>query len=270
MTITHPPPPAAGNARPDKGLALASLVLGLLSVPLGLFAIGGLLGLVGLLLGFLHLRKPGVRKAMAVWGAALSLAGLLLGGFMTWAYVEAYALFKERMADAQGNAPRLEEWVGVPAPDFTVTTLDGASVTLSKLKGRRVVLDFWATWCPPCVKGIPHFIALHDEIPGDQLVIIGISDEDEDTLKPFAQKKGMNYPVASATGLPRPFSGLTAIPTTFFIDRNGIIQQAVVGYHDYAALKALALAADHAGAPRPAPEAATNRAGGASVTDGGP
>ena len=118
------------------------------------------------------------------------------------------------------------------------------------------MLDFWATWCGPCVKEIPHFITLRDLFPPDELVIVGISQEGEAILRPFVAKKGMNYPVASGKDLPLPYSGIVSIPTTFFIDRNGVIQDAVVGYHDLTALRKYALGEDYAGEPKspPAPK----------------
>ena len=78
----------------------------------------------------------------------------------------------------------------------------------------------------------------------DELVIIGVSSEDENTLKDFVAKQGINYAIVSEDNLPAPFDAIQAIPTTFFIDRNGLIQDVVVGYHDYEHLKKLAMADD--------------------------
>jgi thiol-disulfide isomerase/thioredoxin len=133
---------------------------------------------------------------------------------------------------------------------------------LSELKGKRVVVDFWATWCPPCVKEIPHYIQLYGETSRDDLAIVGISDEAPGVLADFVKKKGINYPIARGTNLPPPFDKIASIPTTFFIDRHGVIQTVAVGYHDYAALKSDALAADLAGTPKavPAPPSALTEA----------
>jgi peroxiredoxin len=153
------------------------------------------------------------------------------------------------------SSASVTKYQGIVAPDFTVTTLDGQKIALSELKDKRIVLDFWATWCPPCRKEIPHFIQLTKDISSNDLRIVGISHEDVKTLEKFAQKEGINYPIASAKGLPAPYSDVRVIPTTFFIDRHGIIQTVVVGYHDLATLKSYAMQKDYEGEPKlpPAP-----------------
>jgi thiol-disulfide isomerase/thioredoxin len=122
-----------------------------------------------------------------------------------------------------------------------MTTLDGTKIKLSELKGRRVIVDFWATWCPPCVAEIPHFVRLRKEVATNDLVIIGISSEEADTLRPFVKKQRISYPIATAENLPSPFSDVESIPTTFFIDAEGLIQEVAVGYHDFNELKTHAL-----------------------------
>ncbi len=88
---------------------------------------------------------------------------------------------------------------------------------------------------------------LANEVKSDNLVIIGISSEDKSTIKDFIKKIGINYPIVSADNLPFPFDQVSSFPTTFFIDRNGIIQNVLVGYNDYDTLKANALAENYQG-----------------------
>lgn len=148
-----------------------------------------------------------------------------------------------------GRGGDLAEWVGQPAPDITVTTLDGETLRLSDLRGRKVMIDIWATWCPPCRAVIPHLVALDQSMGDGALAIIGISDEPPETLRPFVEQFSVSYPVVSAQALPAPYGLVRTIPTLFVIDSQGIIQSVVAGYHDFDALRALATQRDWRTAP---------------------
>jgi len=124
----------------------------------------------------------------------------------------------------------LKEPIDVPA--FSVTDLDGRSVSSSSLRGKVVLVNFWATWCPPCRAEIPDLIKLQDKYR-DNLVILGISEDEEippQEVKAFATEQKMNYLVAMSTPeLSKIFKGVSALPTTFVIDPAGKIQQRHVG-----------------------------------------
>ncbi len=254
MNSNPPPPPVIPNASNQLGLAIACLAIGILALILSLLVIGLLLGLVGVGFGWLHLRQRTGRNGMAWWGMGLSVLGILASIGLGFVYFQGFKQLKQTMAAQRaGGGMGVEQWEGVLAPDFSVTTLEGRTIKLSELRGKRVVLDFWATWCPPCVKEIPHFIQLHNETSRDDLVVVGISSEDASKLKPFVKKHAVNYPIAAADDLPSPYDDIRSIPTTFFIDRRGIIQSILVGYHEFADLKAQALADDVTDEPKSAP-----------------
>jgi len=254
MEPSIPDSTPASSSPSYPGLAIASLVLGVLAVVLSFLLLGGVLGLIGLGLGIAHLARKRKPAGMARWGVALSVLGILASVGFVILYYSAYQKFTNEMQSAsQNERVDFTKWEGVMAPDISVTNLDGQAVKLSALKGKRVVLDFWATWCPPCREEIPHFIQLFKQTSRDDLVIVGISDEDAKTLREFVKNQSINYPIASATNLPPPYSDIQSIPTTFFVDRKGVIQTVAVGYHDYDDLKKEALAADVPGEPKPAP-----------------
>lgn len=219
------------------GLAVTSLVLGLMSLPLAFFVIGAGAGFIGLIIGIIHLSQKRPFRAMAVWGLVLSAIGLVggtgLGVFYGISFYRGYSMMQD-MEDHQ-----FDEYIGQTAPDITVTDLEGNGITLSELKGKRVVLDFWATWCPPCTKEIPHLIRLRQTVDSNELVIVGISDESADEIKTFGEKNRINYPLVSIADkeLPDPFNRIVSLPTTFFIDRDGKIESVLSGYHSFEELK---------------------------------
>ena len=117
------------------------------------------------------------------------------------------------------------------APDFTLPRIDGKKLKLSNFKDKVIILDFWATSCPPCRKGIPDFIKLYDKYKNDGLVIIGISlDRTVEGVRIFCQKMNVNYPIVMGNSkVVQDYGGIRYIPTTFIIGREGNIVKKYIG-----------------------------------------
>ena len=114
---------------------------------------------------------------------------------------------------------------------FTVRDVDGKTISMADLRGKVVLVNFWATWCPPCRAEIPDLVKLQDKYR-DRLVIIGVSEDEipPEEVKAFAVGQKVNYPIVMATPeLQKIFKGVAALPTTFVIDPEGRIQQRHVG-----------------------------------------
>lgn len=128
--------------------------------------------------------------------------------------------------------------IGKPLSELKMKDLAGNEIVLSKLKGKPIVLDFWATWCPPCRQMVPQIISLRKQYKDSELAIIGISGEPTEKLQPFIEKSGINYQVVSYSDeLPAPYDDVTALPTMIFIDAEGVIRDIKIGVHDANELK---------------------------------
>ncbi len=131
------------------------------------------------------------------------------------------------LAGCGGQNPLL----GKPAPDFQLTSLDGQPVSLSDLKGNPVLINFWATWCPPCRGEMPYLQQIYEkwQIMGLVLLAINIQESSSD-VEGFMQSQGLSLPVLlDSDGAIAAQYGIEAIPATFFIDSEGTVQEVKVG-----------------------------------------
>ncbi|MBI1921607.1 MAG: TlpA family protein disulfide reductase [Geobacter sp.] len=123
---------------------------------------------------------------------------------------------------------------GEPAPPFKVTTTSGQQVSLNNYKGYVLVLDFFATWCPPCKASIPHLVGLNKKYGKQGLQILGMSvdDDGEGEIKRFIPEKGINYPVALVDSEIQGDYGIRSIPTMYLVNKKGIIVDKYMGFSD--------------------------------------
>src|SRR5216110_1546428 len=124
--------------------------------------------------------------------------------------------------------------IGSRLPEFSVKDLQGREISSPDLRGKVVLIDFWATWCQPCKKEMPGYQKLLDRYGSRGFAVVGFKfDTMRDTEDPilFAPKLGVHYPLAVATDdLKQKFGGIEGLPTTLLYDREGILRQKVIGF----------------------------------------
>src|SRR3989304_5771432 len=120
---------------------------------------------------------------------------------------------------------------GPPAPDFTLTSLDGKKVSLADYRGKVVLLNFFATWCPPCRAEMPDLEATYKELKSQGFEVVAVDlQEDQNTVSGYAKSLGLSFTIvldrgADVFGQYR----ITGLPTSYFIDRDGVVREFIIG-----------------------------------------
>ncbi len=157
------------------------------------------------------------RNTLVIVVVVLVVTGMLVAGKF---------LVRQQGVSAAANVK------GQPAPDFVLKEVSGHTLRLSDLRGKAVLLNFWATWCPPCKVEIPWFIELQRQYGPQGLQIVGISMDDAspDAILKFAADMGINYPVLLGDDkVADAYGGVQALPTTFYIGRDGKFVSRIYG-----------------------------------------
>jgi len=163
----------------------------------------------------------------------LAGAGLIIGGCIGVIFLAAFQLGgliddgRRSTSALAGNATGQEEQT---APDFTLDSLEGETITLSELKGKPVLINFWASWCGPCIAEMPSIQARYEQY-ADDLIVLGINaGENKRVIQRFVEEQKISFPILPDTGdLVQRLYRISAIPTSYFIDRDGKIQAFYVG-----------------------------------------
>ena len=114
--------------------------------------------------------------------------------------------------------------------DFTLTSLDGEQIQLSKLRGKVVIIDFWATWCPPCRNSIPVLTNFFNKYRDQGLTVLGISVEDRAILEKYRDQHNISYPILLGNKEVYRAYDIQAIPKMFIIDKKGKIRKTQLGF----------------------------------------
>lgn len=161
----------------------------------------------------------------------IALVALLL--LITFAIVQAMDRQDKQADQKAGNQEQLGGLtVGAKAPNFTLNSLEGEAISLSDYKGKKILVNFWATWCPPCKKEMPAIQQFSDEA-GEDMIVLAVNIDPENDPIGFANKYKLTFPILlDHQEVKKPISDqyqVMAIPSTFFIDSKGNIQNKFIG-----------------------------------------
>jgi len=166
--------------------------------------------------------------------------GRLIFSLFMVACLGLFFILGRNAAWAMSSAPRIDSVSekNKPSIDFTLPDLEGKMTSLSDYKGKAIFLNFWATWCPPCREEMPSIQRLHEKLGNDQLVILALAESSgsSEQIGKFMQENKYTFKVLN--DVKREVAAkyqIVGVPTTFFIDKKGIIVDKFVGSRDWAA-----------------------------------
>lgn len=153
--------------------------------------------------------------------------GIILVAALAWIFISA----DRTGSSTAGQIPAPRE--GFLAPDFSLQTPEGKTVTLSELRGQAVLVNLWATWCPPCRAEMPAIQKLYEEYKDQGFVALAVNmtyQDDPQAIAPFMQENQLSFPILlEETGEMARKYELRSLPSSYFINRQGIVQEVVIG-----------------------------------------
>ncbi len=179
-------------------------------------------------------KKSAIRyntKKQAAPNKNMLYTNILLAVVLILAGVGVLFWMGQQSATGQANTPATGILPGQPAPNFTLTTLQGEPVKLSDYAGKVVMVNMWATWCPPCKAELPTIDAYYQEHSNDGFVVLAVnSQEAQSTVNTYISSTGFTFPVLlDSRGDVMDLYNVRALPTSFIIDRDGTVRHIHTG-----------------------------------------
>lgn len=161
----------------------------------------------------------------------MALVGVLFGIGAAFLIVSANSAPPPQLSLQATQAKFLRVREGSPAPDFTLPDLDGKPVALSSLRGKRVLINFWASWCPPCVAETQDLIAAYRELQGKNVAFVGVGTDDSvANLSQFAKNNAIPYLIVTdEDGKVSGAWGVLGLPMTVILDEQGVVKKVKAG-----------------------------------------
>lgn len=186
---------------------------------------------------------------MKKWFALIGLIALVIWGAYDILSKENSRPGQKKQAEhtveeEQQERPKIGLNQGELAPDFTLLTTEGEGLTLSDYQGKRVIMNFWATWCPPCIAEMPHLQSFYSDHKDEGLEVIAInlteSEAKKEGVYPFIDEYQLTFPVVfDEDSLVASLYQVTTIPTTYILNSKGEIEQKIVGPMTYEIIEEL-------------------------------
>jgi len=164
------------------------------------------------------------------WDRKITWRGLMAALLALGAVWIAASRVPDEAALARSDRPPAPQ-TGFAAPDFTLETREGETVSLSDLRGQVVLLNFWATWCPPCRAEMPAIQKVYDQYADQGFTVLAVDvGEGDAQVAAFADERGLSFPILmDRDGAISTRYQVRAMPSTFFIDREGVIREVTLG-----------------------------------------